>query len=101
MRVLAALLQPVEAETPYGGRSVGFETVGSAWLRCGARRRVERGEAERRRAVETMSAEARADARLTAGRLLRFGGADWDIVSVEPQPPGRPGRTRLTLERVR
>ena len=98
MRTLAGLFQPVEVETPYGGRSVSFEAVGSAWLRCGARRRLERGEGDQRRAVETMVAEARADARLMIGRVLRLGGADWRIVSVED---ARPGRAKLDLERVR
>ncbi|MET3835912.1 hypothetical protein ABIB58_001253 [Brevundimonas sp. UYEF29] len=98
MRILAGLFQPVEAETPYGGRSVSFEAAGSAWLKCGARRRLERGEGDQRRAVETMGAEARADARLMIGRVLRFGGADWRIVSVEDV---RPGRAKLDLERVR
>lgn len=98
MRILAGLFQPVEAETPYGGRSVSFEAVGSAWLKCGARRRTERGEGDQRRAVETMGAEARADARLAVGRVLRFGGADWRIVLVEDV---RPGRAKLDLERVR
>lgn len=98
MRILAGLFQPVEAETPYGGRSVSFEAVGSAWLKRGARRRTERGEGDQRRAVETMGAEARADARLTVGRVLRFGGADWRIVSVEDAGPGR---AKLDLERVR
>lgn len=98
MRILAGLFQPVEAETPYGGRSVSFEAAGSAWLKCGARRRTERGEGDLRRAVETMGAEARADVRLTVGRVLRFGGADWRIVSVED---ARPGRAKLDLERVR
>lgn len=98
MRILAGLFQPVEAETPYGGRSVSFEAAGSAWLKCGARRRTERGEGDLRRAVETMGAEARADVRLTVGRVLRFGGADWRIVSVEDV---RPGRAKLDLERVR
>ena len=45
-----------------------------------------------------MGAEARADARLSVGRVLRFGGADWRIVSVEDV---RPGRAKLDLERVR
>ena len=98
MRALAELFQPVEAETPYGGRSVSFEAAGSAWLKCGARRRLERGEGDQRRAVETMGAEARADARLAVGRVLRFGGADWRIVLVEDV---RPGRAKLNLERVR
>ena len=88
----------MEAETPYGGRSVSFEAVGSAWLKCGARRRTERGEGDQRRAVETMGAEARADARLMIGRVLRFGGADWRIVVIED---ARPGRATLDLERVR
>ena len=98
MRTLAGLFQPVEAETPYGGRSVSFEAAGSAWLKCGARRRTERGEGDQRQAVETMGAEARADARLMIGRVLRFGGAEWRIVSVED---ARPGRAKLVLERVR
>ena len=98
MRILAGLFQPVEAETPYGGRSVTFEAVGSAWLKCGARRRIERGEGDQRRAVETMGAEARADSRLAVGRVLRFGGADWRIVAAQDV---RPGRVRLDLERVR
>jgi membrane protein implicated in regulation of membrane protease activity len=95
---LAGLFQPMEAETPYGGRSVTFEAVGSAWLKCGARRRVERGEGDQRRAVETMGAEARADPRLMIGRVLRFGGSDWRIVGMEE---ARPGRAKLDLERVR
>lgn len=98
MRVLAGLFQPVEAETPFGGRSVTFEAVGSAWLRCGTRRRVERGEGDQRRAVETMRAEARADPRLSVGRVLRFGGADWTVRLVADP---RPGRVELELERTR
>ena len=98
MRTLAGLFQPVEAETPYGGRSVTFEAVGSAWLRCGARRRNERGEGDQRRAVEILEAEARADGRLTVGRVLRFGGANWAVVSVQDL---RPGRVKLGLERSR
>ena len=46
MRVLAGLFETVEAETPDGGRSVSFEPVGSAWLKCGARRRRERADAD-------------------------------------------------------
>lgn len=96
--MLAGLYRSVEAETPYGGRAVTYEPVGSAWLRCGARRRQERGAGDERQAVETMTAEARADPRLEVGRLLRFGGADWAIMTVEPV---RPGRAKLGLERVR
>ena len=98
MRVLAGLFQPVEAETPYGGRSVTFEAVGAAWLKCGTRRRSERGEGDQRRTVETLEAEARADGRLTVGRVLRFGWADWAVASVQDL---RPGRVKLGLERRR
>jgi hypothetical protein len=98
MRTLAGLFRAVEAQTPYGGWSVTFEAVGSAWLKCGPRRRIERGEGDQRRAVESLSAEARADERLTVGRVMRFGGADWDMVSVEDV---RPGRVKLGLERRR
>jgi hypothetical protein len=98
LRVLAGLFQPAEIQTPYGGRSVSFEAVGSAWLKCGVRRRVERGDGDERRIIETATAEARADPRLTPGRVLRFGGADWTIVAVDTP---RPGRALLDLERGR
>lgn len=98
MRVLAELLQPVESETPFGGRAVTYEPVGRAWLACGARRRRERREGEAPgRAVEAMTAMARQDGRLAEGRVLRFGGGDWTIVALEPDG----GRARLSLERGR
>ena len=100
MRVLAGLFETVEAETPDGGRSVSFEPVGSAWLKCGARRRRERTDADAGpRGVETLSAETRADPRLLEGRVLRFGGADWRITGVDAERA--PGRATLELERVR
>lgn len=92
---LAELFEPLEAETPYGGRSVTWEPLGSAWLKLGARRRRERSEAGGLRAIETVTAETRADARLTPGRMLRFGGGDWRIVSGETVG----GRAILNLER--
>lgn len=97
MRALAALFDPLEAETPYGGRSVTWEPLGSAWLKLGRRRRSERSEAGGLRAVETVTAETRADARLSAGRMLRFGGGDWLIVSDETVG----GQAILNLERSR
>lgn len=97
MKVLAGLFEGVESETPYGGRAVSWEPVGSAWLKLGARRRRERREAGGTRAVETVTAETRSDARLTAGRVLRFGGGDWRIVSGETVG----GRAILNLERMR
>lgn len=97
MKVLAGLFEGIEAETPYGGRTVTWEALGSAWLKLGARRRRETAEAGTARAVETVTAETRADARLTAGRMLRFGGADWRIVSGETVG----GRAILNLERLR
>ena len=95
--MLAGLFEGVEAVTPYGGRSVTWEPGGSAWLKLGARRRRERDEAGGRRAVETVTAETRADPRLTVGRVLRFSGADWRIVSGETVG----GRAILNLERMR
>lgn len=94
---MAGLFEPLETETPYGGRSVTWEPLGSAWLKLGARRRRERSEAGALRAVETVTAETRADVRLTPGRMLRFGGGDWRIVSGETVG----GRAILNLERRR
>ena len=97
MKTLAGLFEALEAETPYGGRSVSYEPVGSAWLKLGARRRRERREADGVRAVEIVTAETLADARLEVGRVLRFGGADWQIRSGETVG----GRAILNLERMR
>lgn len=97
MKALAELFEPVEAETPYGGRSVTWELLGSAWLKLGGRRRRERSEVGGLRAVETVTAETRADVRLAPGRMLRFGGGDWRIVSGETVG----GRVILNLERRR
>jgi hypothetical protein len=94
---LAELFEAVEAETPYGGRSVTFEPCGSAWLKLGARRRRERTEAGVTRPIETVTAETRADARLAVGRVLRFGGGDWRIATGETVG----GRAILNLERMR
>lgn len=97
MKVLAELLQGVEGETPYGGRAVSWESLGSAWLKLGGRRRRERTDPGGARAVETVTAETRSDARLETGRVLRFGGSDWRIVSGETVG----GRAILNLERTR
>lgn len=99
MRVLAALFQPVEAETAQGGRTVSYEELGAAWLALGPRKRAERHDDGHGRAVETCEAETRRDARLTAGRMLRFGGGDWRIVAVDDG--GGNGRATLSLERMR
>jgi hypothetical protein len=95
--LLADLFEVVEAETPYGGRSVSYEPVGSAWLRLGTPRRRERTEAGRGSTVETLTAESRIDSRLTVGRVLRFGGGHWRIVSGEADS----ARVILNLERTR
>lgn len=97
MKVLAELLQGVESETPYGGRAVSWEPLGWAWLKLGARRRREKSEPGGARAVEIVTAETRSDARLAEGRVLRFGGGDWRIVSGETVG----GRVILNLERMR
>ncbi len=97
MKVLAELFEGIESETPYGGRAVSWEPLGSAWLKLGTRRRREKTEPGGTRAVETVTAETRSDARLTPGRVLRFGGGDWRIVSGETVG----GRAILNLERMR
>lgn len=97
MKVLAGLFEGLESETPYGGRAVSWEPLGSAWLKLGARRRREKSETGGPRAVETVTAETRSDARLAAGRMLRFGGGDWRILSGETVG----GRAILNLERTR
>lgn len=100
MRVLAGLFESIENETPFGGRSVSWQARGSAWLRLEGRRRRERTEAGVTRVVEAATAETRADPRLIEGRMLRFGGGDWTIVTVETDE-ARPGRMKLSLERAR
>jgi len=97
VRALAGLFDAVETTTPYGGQATTYEPAGSAWLKLGPRRRRERDEAGGRRAVEIVTAETRSDPRLHIGRVLRFGGADWRIVSGETVG----GRSILNLERMR
>lgn len=95
--LLAHLFEVTETETPYGGRSVTYDLIGSVWLRLGMPRRRERSEAGCAATVEVVTAESRADSRLTAGRLLQFGGGDWRIVAAEFVG----GRAILNLERMR
>ncbi|MDI6623798.1 MAG: phage head-tail adapter protein [Brevundimonas sp.] len=94
--MLAELFEGTESLTPYGGRAVSWEPVGSAWLKTGPRRLRDRSEPGGTRVLETMTAEARADARLSSGGVLRFGGADWRIRSSETVG----GQAILNLERV-
>jgi hypothetical protein len=96
VRVLAGLFEGLESQTPYGGRAVQWEPLGSAWLKLGPRRRREKNEPGGARMVEVMTAEARADARLLPERVLRFGGADWRIRSSETVG----GAAILNLERT-
>jgi len=96
VRVLAGLFEGLESQTPYGGEAVSWEPIGSAWLKPGPRRRREKNEPGGARVTEVMTAEARADSRLTSERVLRFGGADWRIRSV--QTVG--GQAILNLERM-
>jgi len=99
-RVLAQLLEPVEAETPYGGRVVSYQPLGSVWLRLDGRRRRQTTEAGVTSATEVATAGTRTDPRLVEARVIRSGGADWAIVSVDGDPD-RPGRVTLSLERSR
>jgi len=100
VRILAGLFEPIESETPFGGRAVSWQARGSAWLKLDGRRRRERTEAGVTRVVEAATAETRADPRLIEGRMLRFGGGDWTILMVETED-ARPGRMKLNLERAR
>ena len=100
LRLVAELLQPVEVETPYGGRSTTYDTLGVVWLSPGPTRRRERSEVEVTRRVEAMTVTARTDPRLVEGRILRFGGGDWAIITAQVEA-GRSGRTSLVLERGR
>lgn len=97
MKILAGLFEAAETRTPYGGVAVSYEPVGSAWLKLGARRRRERSELGGVRVVEVVTGETRSDPRLIAGRVLRFGGADWRIQAAETVG----GRAILMLERSR
>ena len=100
MRTLAELLAPTQAETPYGGQVTSYEILGLAWLALGPRQTRERTEEGLGRSFETLEAVVRTDPRLTEGRVLRFGGADWKIRQTDPDVD-RPGRTTLKLERSR
>lgn len=100
MKVVASLMRAVEAETPYGGRVVSYEPVGSLWLALGARRRRERTESGVTRGVETLSATVQSDPRLAERLVVRFGGADWSVVGIEADPRAA-GRVRLNLEQAR
>ena len=100
MRSLAELLAPTQTETPYGGQVTSYEILGLAWLAVGPRQMRERTEEGLGRSFETLEARVRTDLRLTEGRILRFGGADWTIRQTDPDAD-RPGRAMLKLERRR
>lgn len=93
MRVLASVWRGTHSVTAQGGMAVFYEAVGSVWLMAGARRRKERDEAGVLRVVETMKAQVRPDPRLEEGQQLRFAGARWAVVAVDPS-----GVARWTLE---
>lgn len=98
MRVVASLLLAVPSQTPQGGQVVSYQGMGTVWLRLGARRRRERVEAGAVRVVESLSAVARLDPRLEEGRVVRFGGVDWEVMSQEPEGAAQ---VRLLMERRR
>lgn len=98
MRVVASLLQATATRTAQGGQVVSYESLGTLWLRLGARRRREKADADVARAIETLAAVIRADERLAEGLVVRLGGADWDLVGLKPEGPGK---VKLNLERRR
>ncbi len=95
--ILAEVLEGVEADTPYGGRSISWTEFGQAWLRPGREAATLRVDEGGGRVGQKLSAEARADERLAPGRVLRFRGGDWRIREATP----RDGRLRLGLEAIR
>lgn len=95
--ILAEVLEPVEAETPYGGRAVSWTEHGQVWLRPGPERPVERMEDGRAREGRRLTVEARRDGRIEIGRVLRFRGDDWRVGAVRPEG----GRLNLELEALR
>ncbi|RZJ27752.1 MAG: phage head-tail adapter protein [Brevundimonas sp.] len=95
--LLAELFRTTETQTPFGGRSVAYDLLGSIWLKLGVVRRRERGEAGAGAVSEQVTAASRSDVRLIDGRMLRWGGRDWRIVSSDTVG----GRAILNLERVR
>lgn len=92
---IAEVLAAVETQTPYGGLSTSYETLGWTWVAMAAR--GARG-VEEDATVETALAETRVDPRLIAGRRLRVSGVDWRIDAVDETAGGR---VRLKLERSR
>lgn len=98
MRVVASLLEPVEARTAQGGVTVSYEALGTVWLKLGARRRRQKEEQGLGRSVEVMAAQARADERLVEGHVLRFAGGDWGLVGMGPVLGGQ---VKVELERRR
>ena len=92
---IAEVLAAVETQTPYGGASTTYETLGWTWVAMAPR--GSRG-AEEDATVETALAETRVDPRLTAGRRLRVSGVDWRIAAADEIAGGR---VRLKLERSR
>jgi len=102
VRKLAELLARVEGVTPQGGRAVSYESLGVVWIAPGPVKRAVRTGGEGAAEALSLTAECRADGRLTEGRLLRWDGADWRIALVDAAAHGRPlGRARLMLERER
>ncbi|MDO1558115.1 phage head-tail adapter protein [Brevundimonas sp. 2R-24] len=96
---MAELFEAVEAETPLGGRTRALNRLGRLWLTVLSTRRSEDkpGEAPPVGSAESL-AECRSDPRLTEGRWVRMGGADWRVVHAEPDRP-RLGRMTLRLRR--
>jgi hypothetical protein len=99
VRRLAQVSAPVESETPFGGRTTVWETVGPVWLALKPPRFSERnGEGQRPRQVEQREAEARFDPLVERGQRVSIDGADYAVLHVAADAPML-GRMILTLER--
>lgn len=96
-QVLAELFQPVEAQTPYGGRVVSYVALGVIWLTPGTLRQTQRTEAGVSRIVRAQVVVVRIDPRIVEGLTLRFQGADWVVTGLQSDAD-RPGRCEISLE---
>lgn len=98
---LAALLNPITAETAFGGRSIHYEPLGALWLSILSSASSEDSGAPsapvRRLKLE---AETWSDPRLEPGLVVEMEGLRWRLVHLVADSP-RIGRMTLSLEAER
>lgn len=99
-RTPARLQLPIETETEFGGRTTEWTDAGLIWIDLGpVGRRSEVVADSPQLNVQSATAVARSDPRLTRGVRLQVGDdPPWTVLAVDPDQP-RPGRITLRLER--